>query len=572
MRRVKGVSDIMAVVIVTSVIIMIGVGLWSFLSSYTGILRNQEVKTLGEQALVLRSNIGADYVFYPDRIYGAGSGVAAIRNAGREPVVVFRLIIINNGTVVHDTGINEIVHVPVGEVRPVSFRCPGCLEGDPITVQVHYMPEALFNREDPRLSQRDSQTTLFKIASFEAKPSIAGSGLSCPVVTGDWVLVELVDPKEDNIFGQTTDFVKIRVLNASRPLPSYDLGVSVRDRYGEEGVGSVSVTGPLPQEVYVRLNRGGLQPPLKFEIVSENPNLTVIPFEWGFSNSFGNFVDFTKLRINLERFLIDEIIVSSGFYESGEYEFIIDVYDCRDVLISSGSLRVNVTVGSLAGYFEQYSIVLRPPVNIFDIGRIVMRSVDLTPVVTVTTTLTVTETSTGTTTRTVYTTTTTTVVTTTTSTSTSTRTTPSTTTTTTTTRTIIATVTVATATSTVTRTSTSVTATSTITRSTTTTSTSTSYSPTITQTNTDTQTSYTTTRTTTSTFTRTFTATTTTTTTTTTTVTGGGGQGSMMPLAASDRGFLSPGWWLYVLVAGQALTVPLWRWFRNWRLKGVEAA
>jgi hypothetical protein len=569
-RRVKGVSDIMAVVIVTSVIIMIGVGLWSFLSSYTGILRNQEVKTLGEQALVLRSNIGADYVFFPDRIYGAGSGVVAVRNAGREPVVVFRLIVINNGTVVHDTGVSEIVHVPVGEVRPVSFRCPGCLEGDPITVQVHYMPEALFTPEDPRLSQRESQTILFKIASFEAKPSIAGSGLSCPVVTGDWVLVELVDPKEDNIYGQTTDFVKIRVLNASRPLPSYDLGVSVRDRYGEEGVGSVSVTGPLPQEVYVRLNRGGLQPPLQFEVVSEDPNLTVIPFEWGFSNSFGNFIDFTKLRINLERFLIDEIIVSSGFYESGEYEFIVDVYDCRGALVSSGSLRVNVTVGSLAGYFEQYSIVLRPPVNVFNIGRIVFRSVDLTPVVTVTTTLTITETSTGT--RTTTTTTTSTVTKTTTTITTTTRTTtiPATTTTTTRTSTRTTTTTISTATSTVTRTTTSFTATVTTTSSTTTTYTSTSYSPTITITNTDTQTSYTTTRTTTSTSTRTFTATTTTTTTTTTTVTGG--QGGMMPLVGSDRSYLSPGWWLYVLVGGQALTVPLWRWFRSWRARGVEAA
>jgi len=568
----KGVSDIMAVVIVTSVVIMIGVGLWSVLSSYTGILRNEEVRKLGDQALILRSNIGADYVFYPDRVYGAGTGVIAVRNVGREPIVVFRLITINNGTVVYDTGIDRLLNVPAGEVRPINFRCPLCSENDPITVQVHYTPEPLFNPDDPRLSRHDSQTILFKIASFEAKPSIVSSGAICPVTTDDWVLVELVDPKEDNIFGQTVDFIKIRLLNASRALPYYDLGVSVRDRYGEQALGSVRVTGELPQEVYVSLNRGGLQPPLRVEVVSETPGLTVIPVDWAFSNSFGNFIDFTKLRINLERFLIDEIIVSSGFYESGEYEFIIDVYDCRDVLVSSGRLRVNVTVGSLAGYFEQYSIVLRPPVYIFDIGRIVMRSVDLTPVVTVTTTLTVTETSTGTTTITVYTTTTTTVVTTTTLTSTSTRTIPSTTTTTTTTRTFKATTIVGTTTTTVTRITRSFTTTLTITRSTTTTSTSTSYSPTITQTNTVTQTSYTTTRTTTSTFTRTFTATTTTTTTTTTTVTGGGGQGSMMPLAASDRGFLSPGWWLYVLVAGQALTVPLWRWFRNWRLKDVEAA
>gem|GEM_PF-4471976 len=42
------------------------------------------------------------------------------------------------------------------------------------------------------------------LRALRPKPSIAGSGLSCPVVTEYWVLVELVDPKEDSIFGQTT--------------------------------------------------------------------------------------------------------------------------------------------------------------------------------------------------------------------------------------------------------------------------------------------------------------------------------------------------------------------------------
>ncbi|MEM2237747.1 MAG: hypothetical protein QXR26_03255 [Candidatus Caldarchaeum sp.] len=568
MKLNKGLSDAIGIVIVTSVILVVGIGLWSLLNSYTGVTRNEEVRRLGDQAMVLRSNIGADYVFYPDRVYGLGRGVISVRNVGREPVVVFRMLTINNGSIVSDTGITELARIRPDEFREIYFSCPAdvCREGDPITVQVHYIPESLFNPSNPELSKHDSGVILFKIASFEAKPSIVSSGAACSLNADNWVIVELVDPKEDNIYGQTTDFVKIRVLNASAVLPSYDFNVFVNDGNGVEATGFISVTGPLPQEVYVQLDTGGLAQPLNVRIVSATPGLAVVPVDWQFPNSFGNYIDYTKLRIDLTRYRLDEVILSSGFYENGLYEFIVEIYDCRGVLISSGRLAVNVTVGSLAGYFEQYSIVLSPPVNIFDIGFIRVRSVDLTPVVTVTATVTQTSTVTSTTTTTVLTTVTTTETTTTTTTTTSTRTIPTTTVTTTRTITRTATVTSSTATLSVTRTTTSFTYTSTITRSTTTTFVSTSYSPTITLTQTSTQTSYTTTRTTTSTSTSILTQTTTVTTTTTTTVTGGSG-GNMQMLIASDRWFSHPTWLIYYLLSSSALIYPFWRWFRYWMVR-----
>ncbi|MEM0440168.1 MAG: hypothetical protein QW463_01015 [Candidatus Caldarchaeum sp.] len=559
MKSKKGLSEIVGLAIVTAVVVVMGIGLWYYLLSHISIVQSNELFEVGGQALLLRSNIGADYVFYPDRVYGAGFGTVMVRNLGQEPVVVFRILTINNGTVVADTGIGELARIPVGGYRQFMFECPTavCKVGDPITVQVHFTPELLFNPRDPRLKEHYSETQLYKISSFTAVPSITGTGAICTIGTAHWIMVELVDPKEDTIHGHATDFVKIRVLNASIVSPSYQLAIEVIDGNGDMATGFVTVNGSLPQEVYVRLNRSGLVPPFTVHIYSQDPRFTVLPLDWKFPNSFGNFIDYTKLRIDLTRFTLDEVILSMGFYESGEYEILVEIYDCNGRLATSGSLRFNITVGSLAGYFEQYSVVLRPPISIFDIGTIVIRSVDRTPWITVTATVTQTETVYTTTTRTFYTTSTTTVTTSSTSTTTRTITRPS--TTVTSTSTIIATRTIigSTVTSYITRTTTVITTTVTTTRTTTSTFVVTSRSPTITSTSTTILTSYTSTRTITSTSTHIATATTTTTTTTTTTVTGG--QGGNVQLIVSDKGILNVNWLIYYLVAASLLPIPLRR-------------
>ena len=569
----RGYSDILATVLVLGIVLAAGIALWVFLSSHAGLWRQEEVRKVGDQALVLRSNIGADYVYYPDRIYGsADRGVMMVRNTGREPIVVFRILTIKNGSVVYDSGIDDIARLDVGETRQLVFRCPAgvCSEGDRLLVQVHYIPERLYDPNNPALSKPDNEVLLFKIATFESSPPKYGLSSGCTLPTENWLLIELIDPKEDNIYGGTTDFVKVRLLNASSPRPSYDFRVVVRDRNGVEAQGVSSVSGTLPQEIYVPLDRSGLEPPLTFTFQSLMPDFTVIPASWGYPNSFGNYVDYSKMRIDLERMRIDEVILSVGFWEDGDYELSVEIYDCNGVLISRGVLRVSVELGSLALYIDQYSVVLDRPVSVFDIGWVVVRTRDVTPVTTTTTTVTVTETIIGTITTTITnripsrTTTTTT-----TTTLTITRTTPSTTTTTTRTITSRTTVPVTTVTSITTRTTTSYTATATLTATRTVPVTVTVYSPTITQTVVSTSTRYTTTTTLTRTSTSTVvvTVTTTTTVTVTTTVTGGGssGRGWSMPVSSGFPADWPLAWQaLLYLSLGPLLVYPVGR-----RLRGV---
>ncbi|MEM3905719.1 MAG: hypothetical protein QXZ17_02455, partial [Nitrososphaerota archaeon] len=227
-RNNHGYSDILATVIILALVLSAGIGLWAFLSSYAGIWRQEKIEKVSEQALVLRSKIGADYVYFPDKVHvGGGRGLMMLRNVGSVPIVVFRTLTIRNGTIVHDTGIEELMRLDVGQYQQYEFVCPAslCREGDPIIVQVHYVPADLFNPSDPRLIKPDYETVLFKVESFKADPPSYGLSSGCVIPTENWVLVEVVDPKETNEFGTMADVIKLRVLNSSTVLPIIPLSV-----------------------------------------------------------------------------------------------------------------------------------------------------------------------------------------------------------------------------------------------------------------------------------------------------------------------------------------------------------
>lgn len=400
-QKESGYSDVLATVIILAFVLSAGIGLWMFLSSYAGIWRQEEIEKVGEQALILRSKIGADYVYFPDTIHaGSGRGIMMLRNIGKIPIVVFRMITIRNGTVVYDTGIDELMRLDVGQYQQYEFVCPAnvCREGDPIIVQVHYIPTDLFNPTDPRLIHTDYETVLFKVESFKATPPSYGLSSGCVIPTENWVLVEVVDPKETNERGTTTDVIKLRVLNSSSELPVIPLSVEVRDKNDVTAYGEVEVVGNLPQEVYVTLDRSGLEPPLHITLSSSDLGLTVIPPYWEYPNDYGTFIDYMKLRVDLENFRVDEVILSIGYYESGNYMLDVIIYDCYGNVAARGHMNVTINLGGLVLFLEQYSLVLDRAVNVLDIGMIMIRTRDVTPVVTVTKTTTVTTTITLTTT------------------------------------------------------------------------------------------------------------------------------------------------------------------------------
>ena len=603
-RAVKGDSDVVSTALTLSVVVAIGLGMLGLLTSYSSIARQEAVQSLNKDQLVLRSALGADYVYFPDwRLpEESGYGVARFRNVGDERITVFRIIVYRNGSLVYDSGIDpsRYVTINVGQAAETYFRCHGCRGGDSILVTAHYLPTALIDPDSPRSIEPLIRTELFKVAAFDASVPRAGFGEACPVPE-EWIFVELVDPRETVLLEEgrlvftVVDEVKLRLLLASDRVLDTSIRVSVSDGYGNSASGTIPVAGELPVEIRVPVTGEPLRYPLTVSI--ESDEYTVLPRTWRF-NVLGDVLapDYAKINVDLLNKLASSFLVSAYSTDQASVRVVLRLQDCVGSYAAEGLVFLDFDPRGEMYQVSQGSYHLNPLISILNIYEVSIDYMDMTIIevawVTLTTTqtttvtatttttttttipsttVTSTSTSTTTTTRTVHTSTTTT-------TSTSTRTVTSTlsTTTTRTVRTVTATVTVITSTATATRTVTltSYTTTSTVRVTATSTQTSTSYSPTVTITETRTTTSYTTTSTITATSTLTSTARTTVTktTTTTTTVSRLGGD-SAFPVLPVVSGIVNTGYESLLFLGGAlaasvALSPLLWRVTRRLEVRG----
>jgi len=560
----RGDSDVVSTAMTLSVVVAIGLGMLGLLSSYSSIGRQEAVQSLNKDSLVLRSMLGADYVYFPDwRIpEEAGYGVARFRNVGYERITIFRIIVYRNGSLAYDSGLDpsRFVTLNVAEVAEVSFRCPGCRRGDPILVTAHYLPTALIRPGDPGSIEALLRTELFKVSSFEAATPRAGLSESCPPPSS-WIFVELVDPVESaalengELVFVVNNEVKLRLLMASDRVLDTNIDVKILDGGGNLAGGAIHVSGEPPMEIRVPLSGQTLRYPMTVSITSDD--YTILPQIWRYDVA-GDviFPDYAKLNVDLLNRLANSFLVSAYSTDQATVQVTLAIRDCVSSYTTGGRLLLDFDPQGVMYQVSQGTYHLNPPTSILNLYEVSIEYVDVTDVevvwVTLTTTVTatatatttkttsttvpsttrtLTSTTTTTTTRTVYTSTTTT-----TSTRTITSTSTSSTTTTTTVTTTTATFTSYTSTRwvTLTRTSTSYTTTSTVRATSSTTQTSTLYSPTATTTITQTTTSYTATYTVTATATSTSTArtTVTTTTTTTTTISRAGGAVPVLPVGA----------------------------------------
>jgi hypothetical protein len=546
----RGISETVSIAIAAAFVVAVSIAVLTFVSSSANVTRQQEVQSLNKEQLVLKSVIGADYVYFPDW-RGTGYGVARLRNTGDVTVTVLKVIVYRNGTFVHDTNPNydpnRYVTLGKMEATDVFFMCPGCNPGDPVLVTVHYVPTELIDPRDPSRIEPLMRTMLFKVASFKAEVPGAGSVVLCPPPE-NWLFVDYVDPIETLVYQGNTladirveEAVKLRIsLSSDGEIEPTSISVVLTDSNGNSASGSATVSGRLPIDVVIPLAAPSpLRYPLSVSISSDR--YIVLPQIWRF-NVDGDVVypDFVKLNFdNLNR-LVGSVLISAYARDEAELAVGINTKDCNNRDAGGGYGTMTLIPGSSLYINLQGSADLYPPVQLLMIYDVTVDYHDVTEIVWTTVTVTVTQTTTATLTSTTTTyvpsTVTTTITTTTTTTvyritSTSTTTTTRsvtamsfTTTTTTSTSTTYTYTTVYTGTVYVTRTTTSTvyTSTTTLSRTVTLQSTSTVFSPTITQTITSYTTTYTTTRTLTETSTIGTTVTTTTTTTTTTTVRAGG--------------------------------------------------
>jgi hypothetical protein len=546
----RGISETVSIAIAAAFVVAISIAVLTFVSSSANVTRQQEVQSLNKEQLVLKSVIGADYVYFPDW-RDPNRGVARLRNTGDVTVTVLKLIVYRNGTFVHDTNPNydpnRYVTLGKMEDKEVFFMCPGCNPGDPVLVTVHYVPTELIDPRDPSRIEPLMRTMLFKVASFKAEVPGAGSVVLCPPPE-NWLFVDYVDPIETLVYQGNTladirveEAVKLRIsLSNDEEIEPTSISVILTDSNGNSASGSATVSGRLPIDVVIPLTAPSpLRYPLSVSISSDR--YTVLPQIWRFNiDSDVVYPDFVKLNFDDLNRLVGSVLISAYARDEAELTVSINTKDCNNRDAGGGYATMTLIPGSSLYINLQGSADLYPPVQLLMIYDVTVDYHDVTEIVWTTVTVTVTQTTTATLTSTTTTYVPSTVTTTRTTTTTTTSYSITSTSTATVTRSVTATrsITISTTSmsirytyttvytrtvyTTMTTTSTVYTLTATLSSTATVRSTSTVFSPTITQTITSYTTTYTTTRTLTITSTIGTTVTTTTTTTTTTTVRAGG--------------------------------------------------
>lgn len=389
--RKTGQSNILVITIIVAIVLGIGLFMWGILSAYATIYRVKALEELNAEALVLRSMISADYVIYP-------GGEAYIRNTGKEPVVIFRLITLRNGEVVWDSfqvyGIREIERIDVGETSKIFFNCPGCSREDLVVLQVHYIPAELYDPSNPELINPTSDVTLFRVAQFKAEELTIVPGSICPI-SEKWVWMDYVDPVEDG--GTISNILKIKFSRASI-IDQVLIHVMLKDRDGDVAEGEKIVPTVSSGEELIELSSSStLEYPAELYFDIRTPNWTLIQNHWIFKRDVTAYVDKIMLIWSPYTFRLTGAFLTVNYNDDGHYRIEVKAYDCNDMLVAKGEvIDREVRLGGFRELYLDYGIEFDRNPLMSDVYKIEVQVVDISPIVTVTETSTVTVTATTT--------------------------------------------------------------------------------------------------------------------------------------------------------------------------------
>ncbi len=391
-------SNLLVVTIVAAIIIGVGLFMWGLLSGYAAVNRVKAMEEVNAEVLVLRSLITADYVIYPGE-------EAYIRNIGKEPVIIFRLITLRNGHIVWDSfqeyGVREISRIDVGYVARISFDCPGCSQDDLVVLQVHYLPVQLYDPSNPELINPTSDVILFRVASFKAEKLTVAPGSICEIPSRwNWIWADYVEPVEE--LGRVSNKLKIKFSRASTE-ENVLLHVRLYDREGDIAEGEKIVPSVSSGEETIDLAaQSSLEYPVEVNLNIENANWTLIQNQWIFRNDTTATVNKIILVWSPYTFRLTSALVTVKYRDDGEYLVGVKAYDCNGMLIAEGqTIDRGVSLGDYRELEIDYGLDLDRNPLMSDVYRIEAYVIDISPVKTVTHTVTETVRTTSTSTSTI---------------------------------------------------------------------------------------------------------------------------------------------------------------------------
>jgi len=377
--RSEGISELLSILLLAGIIIGIGIMVWGICSGYATVERMKADQELNKNLLVLRSMISADYVMYP-------GGVAILRNVGKEPVVIIRLIAIKNGERVWDSGIGYWGELDVGNTGTFGFSCPGCGNDDTITLQVHYMPRDLFDPANPILIDPTTKTILFRVASFTSEKVESPSGAWCVTPSGNWSWIDFVDPFEAGApAGTLTKWLKLRLPKDSLEEREHFNAITIRIRTSSESrqrSATVTVMSENETDQWVDANFQNLKYPITIEITAETPGWTIVQREWyldaiyrhsWWGSRISSYVDLVKLFWDTFNYRVYQVFAKVYHDQDGVYKVtarLICKTDSGSTVVGEGSLTREVDVPWGGAAYEDYVINVEPHPSMFSFNRV----------------------------------------------------------------------------------------------------------------------------------------------------------------------------------------------------------
>jgi len=338
----------------------IGLLAYGYANEFSKITSEDARIKLNKDIQVFHSRLGILAAYYPP-------GIAYLENVGYNNVTVIEAWVVLNGSMIWRSDLRELATIKPGAIGRIDFNCPGCREGDRPLLVVRYLPTSLYNPS--------SVTENVHKAWVESSEVIL---LRCGTLgrchpSGDWIVVDFVDPTED--------------WGSSGTLPTYDNEVRFRMPYASRNETvhvRIKVTSDSPpnsrvgedwlpsmsnEEHAIDTPGANLDYPITVNITALTPGWEVVQREWYFGKSQNSrgFIDFAMLTWSRSNTMVYEVYVGAHFRRSGTYRITANLYDCNNELISTGSYEY-VNTGNWL--WIQFSVKLNKPVYILDVWRV----------------------------------------------------------------------------------------------------------------------------------------------------------------------------------------------------------
>ena len=369
----RGITSVVSEAFIISIIVAIGLFVWGIAFSNAQVNRLYVERELNDELHVLNSAVEIEYAYYP-------MGIAALRNIGERTVIVIQLIVYEDGKLAWLSEISNITMINPGEVRLVSFKCPGCKPDSPKLLVVYYLPLELYSKYgEDILVKPVSDVIYYKVESgriynqwFRRDAGI------CPPPTGlEWAIVDFVEPLAQGANDRLAGPVKIRI-----PISSDSAPVETTLRIlGAEGggVGEKVIEIPSNVEDTIPTSAHGARFPVTVSIGMEE-GWSVIQGEWVLgayridSRRYA-YVDSVKLIWNSDNKMITGGFIKIFIRYRGpvqlNYTISINIYDCRGEEISEGELNAVTRIGfGDYGLWEERYVKLDRQVSLFDAYRV----------------------------------------------------------------------------------------------------------------------------------------------------------------------------------------------------------